>query len=506
MRLRGSERHRFGVVGSSSIATSAVVAVIAHVVISATVAAGTPTASIAAYRLSATALFMGGTGQPLIIPPDTPEFISSYVNKMNTDFVATTGLCTGGDPGCTLIAVYTPEQLRPLIGDMTFDESAAIGLGLLDNCIQGAACTATYAPFTTTVATNLTDTSYVIFGRSQSAVISSFAKSDLIAHPPTGKTVSFVLLSNESRPNGGVLERFVGAYIPIFGISFTGATQTNSPQPTPLTTVDYASQYDGWVDFPTNPLNLLASLNAVLGTFFLHHDTDTYSGTPQLQGYYQDSTYYLLPNELLPLVIPLSQIPVIGLPLARALDPPLRVLVETGYDRTINPGQPTPAKYLYFPNPVKTLVDFLTAIPTGWDDAIATITGNPANRPFHTSPQPAYGVGGPPIYAGAIDPYGPVDPPASVAVSDIEPAAAHSAAGRAKRHLVSTAEARKPGTADGSGERRRRSAANRDPSPTARGNAVSRPARSPRTSPAPTAEPGSPGRSPGRAAAARSSW
>jgi len=150
MRLRGSERHRFGVVGSSSIATSAVVAVIAHVVISATVAAGTPTASIAAYRLSATALFMGGTGQPLIIPPDTPEFISSYVNKMNTDFVATTGLCTGGDPGCTLIAVYTPEQLRPLIGDMTFDESAAIGLGLLDNCIQGAACTATYAPFTTT--------------------------------------------------------------------------------------------------------------------------------------------------------------------------------------------------------------------------------------------------------------------------------------------------------------------------------------------------------------------
>ena len=92
---------------------------------------------------------------------------------------------------------------------------------------------------------------------------------------------------------------------------------------------------------------------------------------------------------------------------AKALDPPLRVLVETGYDRTINPGQPTPARYTYFPNPFKTLVDFAVAIPTGWDDAISYVTGGGA-RPFGTAPQPVYGVGGPPVYAGAVDPY--VDP------------------------------------------------------------------------------------------------
>jgi hypothetical protein len=143
-----------------------------------------------------------------------------------------------------------------------------------------------------------------------------------------------------------------------------------------------------------------------------------------------------MPAELLPLVIPLSRIPVIGLPLARALDPPLRVLVEAGYDRTINPGQPTPAKYLYFPNPIKTLIDFAVAIPTGWDDAISSITGNPADRPFRTAPQPIYGVGGPPVYSGAVDPYGPVDPSVAVAVADAMPAAAESEENRTEVSLA----------------------------------------------------------------------
>lgn len=420
---------------------SAVVVAAAQAIFGALTPVRIPSASVADYRLSATALFMGGTGQPLIVPPDTPEFISSYVTGKFADFVAPTGLCTGGDPGCTLVAVYTPEQLRPFIGDMTVDESIAAGRELLDGCIKGAPCTATLSPFTTTVSTSLTDTSYVIFGQSQSAMIASYQKSDLIAHPPTGKAVSFVLLANQNRPNGGIAERFVGTYIPIFGITFNGATKTNSPQPTPLTTVDYAAQYDGWVDFPTNPLRLLASLNAALGTVFMHNETRPYSGEPQLQGRFQDSTYYLMPAQLLPLVIPLSQIPVIGLPLARALDPPLRVLVEAGYDRTINPGQPTPAKYLYFPNPLKTLVDFAAAIPTGWDDAISSITGNPADRPFHTSPQPVYGVGGPPVYAGAVDPYGPVDPSATVELADVKPAAAESDASRTKWRPAAAAAA-----------------------------------------------------------------
>ena len=361
---------------------------------------------------------MAGTGQYLSIPPSTSEFIANYIAHTDTDFISPSGLCTGGSPGCALVAVYTPEQLGPLtgFGSLTLDESVAVGQANLDKCIRGIACTATLPPYTTTRQTALTDTSLLVFGESQSAAVATDEKAYLIAHPVTGKSVSFELVSNPNRPNGGMLERFVGIHVPIIGMTFDGATQTNSPQPTPLTTIDIARQYDVFVDFPNNPLNVLADLNAILGGVYYHGGYRAIDAPPLLQGYFQDTTYYLEPSSRLPLLEPLALIPIIGPPLAAVLDAPLRVLIESAYDRTINPGQPTPAQYLYFPNPIKTLIDFAIAIPTGWDDAIALVTGDPSNRPFHTSPQPVYGVGGPPVYAGAIDPYGPVDPSAGASL------------------------------------------------------------------------------------------
>lgn len=359
-------------------------------------------------ELTATALIMGGTNQVLSVGPASPEFLREFVDEANAYYIEPTGLCTGGLPGCALTAVFTPEELRPFTGltDMTFDASVAAGVANLTDCLRGAACTVTTAPYTNTGVQHVSDSSYVVQGISQSAIIASHVKEALIAEP-IDSTISFILVSNESRPNGGLLERFVGAYIPYIGISFTGATPTNSSRTAPLLTVDSARQYDGWTDFPINPLNLVATLNALLGALFVHDKYMYSDGPPLLQGYYQDTTYYLGPTTVLPLLIPLSQIPLVGMVLAKALDPPLRVLVETGYDRTINPGQPTPARYTYFPNPFKTLVDFAVAIPIGWDDAISYVTGGGA-RPFGTAPQPVYGVGGPPVYAGAVDPY--VDP------------------------------------------------------------------------------------------------
>jgi hypothetical protein len=365
--------------------------------------------------LAATALFMGGTGHSLSIPQDTTEYISQYVENADARFVAPSGLCTGGQQGCARVAVYTPEEFPISTGlfVMTFDESVAIGLDNLDACVRGTACTVTRPPFTSTGSDTLTDTSYVVFGYSQSATIAAFEKYDLIAHPATGKTVSFVVISNPNRPNGGILERFVGVYIPILGVTFSGAMTTNSPDVTgyTLTTVDVAHQYDPVSDFPTNPLNLLSDLNGLLGFFYFHPETSYFAAdSVALQGQYQDTTYYLEPAKTVPLLMPLKSIPLIGPPIAAALDPPLRVLIETGYDRTINPGQPTPAKWLYVPNLVKTAVDFVVAIPTGWDNAIAEITGNPANRPFGTTIPGPYGVGGPPVDSGAVDPYGPPTP------------------------------------------------------------------------------------------------
>lgn len=60
---------------------------------------------------------------------------------------------------------------------------------------------------------------------------------------------------------------------------------------------------------------------------------------------------------------------------------------------------------------MRTAKNLAVAIPTGWDDAISYVTGNPDCRPFHTeSPGTPYGVGGPPVYSGAVDPYGDATP------------------------------------------------------------------------------------------------
>lgn len=402
--------------------------------------------AIGDYQLTGTSLIMGGTGVPLSIPPDTEDLIGSQVNGTYGELILPSGLCVGGSGGCRLAAVYTPEQLWPLIGTMSFGQSVAAGQQLLDNCIRGAECITTEFPYTTTGPTTMTDSNYVVVGESQSSVIASYEKSYLIAHPVADTSVSFILISNQNRPNGGILERFVGSYIPILDIVFDGATPTGSPEPTPLTTVDIASQYDGWADFPTNPLNLLADVNALLGATLLHSIFRSFKGEPQLQGQFQDTTYYLQPPSIVPLLLPLTLIPLIGRPLADVLDPFVRVLVETAYDRTVNPGQPTPANYLYFPDPVKTLVNLAIAIPTGLDDAIADMSGDPSNRPFGTSPAAPYGVGGAPVDAGAIDPYGPPTP--------IMPTQESSTASK-----VTPAHARQVGTADPSASSTPRAAA-----------------------------------------------
>ena len=369
-----------------------------------------------AFTRAATAFIMGGNSHPLSIPQDTTEFITGYVHSADTYFISPSGLC---DSPCALVAVYTPEQFRFVTGifDMTFDQSVEVGQANLDECIQGDPCTVTTAPYVQTEVRTVPDSSYVIYGYSESATIASNQKLDLIAHP-VSTPVSFLLLANPNRPNGGILERFVGTYIPIVGVTFNGATPTFSPEPAPLTTVDIARQYDGWADFPTNPLNLLADINALMGTVLVHGN---YFGTatPQLQGQYRDTTYYLIPTQIVPLLVPLTWIPLVGRPLAAGLDPALRVLIELGYDRTVNPGEPTPAKYFYVPDLVKAALDLIVAIPTGVDNAFSVFTGNPDCRPLHTEvPSSPFGVGGPPVYTGAIDPYGEPVPYDSVSADE----------------------------------------------------------------------------------------
>ena len=327
--------------------------------------------------LTATALIMGGTTHPLSGPTDSPQFIHDYVNGANNNYILVSGFC--GDTGCTPTAVSTPEQFWPQTGTMTFDQSVGQGVTNLNSAINAQ-------PASTPI---------VVYGYSQSARIASIEKANLAATNPN-LPVSFVLVGNPNRPNGGILERFNGTQIPILGVTFDGATPTN----TNFKTVDVTRQYDGWADFPNNPLNPLADLNAAMGIYYVHGNYgDVGLSNALYQGQYGDTKYYMIPAGRLPLLTPLAQAGVPD-PALAVVDAPLRVLVETGYDRTISPGAPTPAMLLYFPNPVQTGVNFIIAIPTGLDDGAQEAINV---RPFGTTPAGPYGVGGPPVNAGTFD-------------------------------------------------------------------------------------------------------
>ncbi|EHB53862.1 PE-PPE domain protein [Mycolicibacterium rhodesiae JS60] len=184
----------------------------------------------------------------------------------------------------------------------------------------------------------------VVFGLSQGAVVISRYKA---AHPEgTGNT--WVLVENPSRPNGGILERFAGLYIPVLDISVSGATPDNGD-----TTVDVARQYDGWADFPTYPLNILATANAIAGMILVHGQTQTELTAADIEAakaggsaYYQehgDTTYYLIRTPLVPILMPLKGI--VPDPILGAIDPVLRTFIEMGYDRS-DYSKPTKAQLL----------------------------------------------------------------------------------------------------------------------------------------------------------------
>ncbi len=225
--------------------------------------------------LTATALIMGGTGHPLSTPQDSPEFINSYTTDANNDYIVLTGFCGAGS--CTPTAVSTPEQFMPVSGAMPFDQSVGQGVTNLDQAINAQPA----------------GESMVVFGYSQSARIASIQKGNLAAAGST-LPVSFVLIGNPNRPNGGILERFEGLNIPILGVTFDGATPTN----TDFKTVDITRQYDGWSDFPNNPLNPFATANAIAGIHYLHGDYQSVGlGDALYQGSYGDTDYYMIPSQ-----------------------------------------------------------------------------------------------------------------------------------------------------------------------------------------------------------------
>ncbi|MGA9489175.1 MAG: PE-PPE domain-containing protein [Mycobacterium sp.] len=198
-------------------------------------------------------LIMGGTANPV---PD-----QGYLSSVEA-------LYLNNGAGYNFEGLETPEQFCPiecLAGqpDLGFGDSVNAGVTDLNNAI-------------------VPGDNVSVLGYSQSATVATVEMNDLINHTPAGVNLSdlhFTLLGDPNSPIGGILDRFqfpdgVGAFslspepqhVPFLDIPLG-----LDPTPTSGIATDiYMGEYDGWADFPSDPSNLFADLNALIGIETVH--------------------------------------------------------------------------------------------------------------------------------------------------------------------------------------------------------------------------------------------
>jgi PE-PPE domain len=235
------------------------------------------------------------------------------------------------------------------------------------------------------------DQPYLVEGYSQSASIAVLEKM-LLDQAGLHPDVTFLLLGDANRPDGGLAERFTGFAIPGIASSLNGAEPTDAGIPT----IDIANQYDVFADFPQFPINPVADLNAALGIVYAHAaygdgplpeeipslwpPSEPLSGpfaseytlgsteiVKQVDG---DTTFYFIPTTELPLLDPLRSL---GVPesVLNVFQPALQVVVEAGYDRSIPFGDPTPAELIPTLDPATFALELANGVVQGANNAFA---------------------------------------------------------------------------------------------------------------------------------------
>ena len=134
------------------------------------------------------------------------------------------------------------------------------------------------------------------------------------------------------------------------------------------------------------PLNVVSFLNAFLGTVYVHPYSWDVSlpavptESPAFQDTYGRTSYYVFETEDLPLFGPLRTL---GVPksLIDMVEPFFRQIVELGYDRSIKPWVPTPARLIPLHDPVTVAADLLDAIAEGINNAAALLCSPPPSSP-----------------------------------------------------------------------------------------------------------------------------
>jgi PE-PPE domain len=200
---------------------------------------------------------MGGTDNPV---PD-----QDYLNSVESLYLSQ-------DSAYSFQGLTTPEQFCPIVcnasePDLGFGDSVNQGVGDLNSVIvpalQGG-------------------NDVAVLGYSQSATVASVEMNDLLNNTPPGvnlNDLSVTLLGDPNSPIGGILDRFqfpdgVGAFslspepqhVPFLDIPLSLATTPT----TGIATDIYTGEYDGWANFPEDPSNIFADINALIGMETVH--------------------------------------------------------------------------------------------------------------------------------------------------------------------------------------------------------------------------------------------
>jgi hypothetical protein len=199
---------------------------------------------------------MSGTGVP------TPD--QAYLNSVEALYLTPFS-------SYSFEPLTTPEQFCPIICN-----ASEPNLGFGDSLNQGA------SDLNNVIVPALQGGNNVaVLGYSQSADVATIEMNDLI-NTPAGvnlNDLSVTLLGDPQSPIGGILDRFqfpdgVGAFslspepqhIPFLDIPLSLATTPTSGIATDI----YTGEYDGWANFPEDPSNIFADINALIGIGTVH--------------------------------------------------------------------------------------------------------------------------------------------------------------------------------------------------------------------------------------------
>lgn len=392
----------------------------------AAVCATNPTIAEVGLAAATTTIFVDGTVSPFLTDRDDPpgsnplgsntgrmtkSFDGRYDNFPNNKFV--------DYPGSLGIVSILSHGL----GAPTFDESEQEAVDKLKTEI---------------LADESTETLYVV-GYSQGASAVVRAIKDLEADEESGYTPSnvvVILAANPRRNDGGLLTRFPAFTLPLVGATFGEGTTSGETK-----IIQVTKQYDGVADAPVYFLNPVADANAILGYVYLHSGyyqdvtaTDELPANGAIVTEYGNVTDILIENKPgdLPLTMPLKSI---GVPdeVIKALDPFLRAVIETAYDRPGPgdefPSEPVPFKLLPGPDQwaddaqsvAAGAVQTVQALGSLGSPAATLQDGDNARTTANTPPAPATTAAGSDL--GAKTAVEPAPPKKSWRINRVKPAA-----------------------------------------------------------------------------------